>query len=459
MRKFILFLVAILFFVCNFNFAYADQKIRVGLESQFKVAESAKIANKKIYLGFDEKFSDYPFEAKNNFIVSVNKKFYVSTNKKFDSYQNALSAKNNYVKDGYKSVVCAQKNAWSVYVGEFDNLDEAKKLNSIIGGSIICPQEKHLVIYDGDVSFIIFEDNSLCPQFKSDEFIKLNDREYRGIIEFGFYDTNKIMAVNILSLNEYLYGTVPSEMPASWPQEALKAQAVACRTYTLTKLKSHKYYDVCDLTHCQVYLGVKNESQTVNKLIHETKNICIYYNDKLIDAVFFSSSGGVTENAENVWSNSVEYLKSKVELNEQNPKIWTREFKSSQLKQLLAENKIDIGDVLGVEILEYAPSDRVNKISIIGTNGQKVLAKEEIRSFFAKSKGGSLESRMFTVTNKIPDSLDEDNSKNLDCTIIFQGRGWGHAVGMSQYGAKGMAQMGFKFDDILKYYYTGVQVK
>ena len=69
MRKFILFLVAILFFVCNFNFAYADQKIRVGLESQFKVAESAKIANKKIYLGFDEKFSDYPFEAKNNFIV------------------------------------------------------------------------------------------------------------------------------------------------------------------------------------------------------------------------------------------------------------------------------------------------------------------------------------------------------------------------------------------------------
>lgn len=432
----------------------ATQKIRVGLESQFKSVDSVTINNKKIYIGYDNKFWDYGFGSNNNFVMSVDKNFYIDPQKTFAMYQDALVQKNNYIKNGHKAVVCYD-GRWMIYIGGYESLEHAQKDNLIFNGKIIAPDEKKILFSADENPLITFAKTPL--QFKSDEFVKLSKQKYRGIIELGFYDAQKLTAVNVLDMNEYLYGVVPSEMPASWSKEALKAQCVAARSYVMTKLNSHKYYDVCDGVHCQMYLGVNNESEKVNKLVDETKDICIYYKGKPVNALFFSSSGGVTEDAQNVWSNSVEYLKSRIDTYEKTPKIWTREFTSEQIKQLLAANKIDIGDVLGIEVVDYLPSGRANQICIIGTEGTKMLDKENIRNFFAKSKGGILESRMFTIENKIESG--EIDSGNFNCKIIFSGRGYGHGVGMSQYGAKGMAEAGFKFDDILKFYYAGVEVK
>ncbi len=451
---FIMFsLLAAPIFNTNVN---ATQKIRVGLESQFKSVDSVTINNKNIYIGYDNKFGFDCFRANNNFVMSVDKNFYIDPQKTFATYQDALVQKNNYVKGGYKAVVCfSRDNKWMIYIGGYESLDKAQKDNLIFNGKIIAPDEKKILLSADENPLITFAKTPL--QINSDEFIKLSKRKYRGIIEFGFYDAQKITVVNVLDVNEYLYGVVPSEMPASWSKEALKAQCVAARSYAMTKFNSHKFYDVCDNVHCQMYLGVNNESEKVNKLVDETKNICIYYKGKPVNALFFSSSGGVTEDAQNVWSNPVEYLKSRIDTYEKSPKIWTREFTSEQIKQLLADNKIDIGDVLGIEVVDYLPSGRANQICIIGTEGTKTLDKENIRNFFAKAKGGILESRMFTIENKIESG--EIDSGNFNCKIIFSGKGNGHGVGMSQYGAKAMAEAGFKFDDILKFYYAGVEVK
>lgn len=462
MKRLLFFLLSFFIVIGNMNFVYVaeiPEKIRVGLESRYKSVDSIKIGNKKIRLGFNENFSDYIFEAKNYFTVSLAEKFYIDTEKSYCAYKDALIAKNNYLKNGYKALISfVGTDCWSVYIGGFDNFKDAETANFKLCAKIIASDRKKLLLSADESPLIIFENNLLCPQFKSDEYMNLGDRKYRGVIEFGFYDMSKITAVNILSLDEYLYGVVPSEMPSDWHEEAIKAQIIAARTYAVKNLNSHKYCDLCDSVHCQMYLGVNNESARINKIVEQTKNVCIYYNNKPINAVFFSNSGGFTEYAENVWNNKFEYLKSVPEMNE-TTKVWTRKFKCSEIKKIFDDKKIDIGDILGIQILDRLPSGRVSELSIIGTAGEKKLCKEEIRNFFAKTQGGILQSRIFDITIQIPELIGSASCQDWDCTIKFSGRGWGHGVGMSQWGAKGMAELGFKFDDILKYYYTGVEIK
>ena len=260
--------------------------------------------------------------------------------------------------------------------------------------------------------------------------------------------------MNILPLNKYLYGVLPSEMPTNWPEEALKAQAIVARTYALKSLElnKHEYYDLCDCVHCQNYLGANSESNRVNKIIDKTFDLCIYNNNKLINATFFSSSGGATENSEDVWIEKFDYLRGK-----KNPpslkeisKSWTYEFTGSQIKKNLSKKNIDIGDILDIKILETLPSGRVSKLLVSGSDGEKIFYKEEIRNVFCKSNGQMLDSRLFKI-----DSSDI----NSDYKIKLSGTGFGHGVGLSQYGAKAMAESNYNYLDIIKYYYTDVDIK
>ena len=244
-----------------------------------------------------------------------------------------------------------------------------------------------------------------------------------------------------ISMNDYLIGVVGAEMPASFDIEALKAQAVIARTYALKKIENN--IKLTDSVSTQSYLSneelkAKWGSQfdtyynKIKNAVLETDGIAIFYDDKYIDAVYHSTSNGITEDSKNVWGNSIPYLKSV-------DSSWDKE-QNSYLRTI-TKNLSDVLDILGVtsdnyEILEKDESNRVSKIVF----GEKTFSGVEFRNLLG------LRSADFDI-------------EIVDDTINITTRGYGHGVGLSQYGANYLAKNGYNYEKIVKYYYNGVKLK
>jgi stage II sporulation protein D len=268
-----------------------------------------------------------------------------------------------------------------------------------------------------------------------------------------------------MMMEEYLKGVVAAEMPAEFDIEALKAQAVAARTYAYAKLgqakSSHEDMhidaDICtDYSHCQAWvakeaavkewgsnLGDKYWSK-IETSIRETENIIMTYDQKLVaQAVFHSNSGGRTENSEDVWGNEVPYLKSVLSIGEDNSK----EFKTTtsikikdfcqKLKSEYTGIKINEKDPLkDIKVISYSDGERVKNIKI----GNMTLKGTDIRNLL------SLRSTNF--------KFEKEGTDSLKITTL----GNGHGVGMSQWGANYLAKNKWEYEEILKYYYQGVEL-
>ena len=254
---------------------------------------------------------------------------------------------------------------------------------------------------------------------------------------------NKILK---LQLEEYVEGVVAGEMPASFEIEALKAQAVAARTYVLKKIDNNKEYDLDNTTNNQVYL-TDEELKTkwnndydkyINKIrfaVKSTEGEYLTYNDKIITAFFFSSSNGKTENCEEVFQEKLPYLKSVESFWDKESPSYNGEIKIT-LKDFYEKLNISYNEILNINIKERTESGNIKTIIING---------KEFKSTDIRNKLG-LRSTDFNIT------LDKD-------IITIKTKGFGHGVGMSQYGANGMAKEGYKYDDILKHYYTNIKIK
>ncbi len=279
---------------------------------------------------------------------------------------------------------------------------------------------------------------------KANFYLEKNNEEEKIIyVNVKNTATNEITKMN---LEEYIIGVVAAEMPASFHEEALKAQAVAARSYALYKInKSNKEYDLVTDVANQGYIN-KEEMKSkwnnefdkyykkVSKAVKDTKNEVILYDKKIIEAFYFSMSNGYTEEASLVFSEYEPYLKS-VESS------WDNESIRGFYEEIIF-SKDDFCQKLGliceeivINDLERSSSNRVNKITInnmefIGTDLRKRL---------------NLRSTDFNITV----SLNE---------VIVTTYGYGHGVGMSQYGANGMAKDGYNYKEILKHYYTGVEI-
>ncbi len=244
-----------------------------------------------------------------------------------------------------------------------------------------------------------------------------------------------------LTINEYLIGAVAGEMPASFNIEALKAQAVVSRTYLLKRIKNNNI--IIDSTMQQVYKDnneLKNMWKNdfdkyyskIKKAVLDTDKIAIYYNGDYIDALYHSTSNGYTLNSENVWSNAIPYLKgveSKWDLNA-----------SSYLKNT---NK-DIAYVLSLFGI-----DDINKIQIVSRDDTNHVKEIKVGDKIYK---GTVFRSLLKLRSTDFDIMVNDNS------VVFITRGFGHGVGMSQYGANGMANEGYNYIDILNHYYTNVSI-
>ncbi len=336
--------------------------------------------------------------------------------------------------------------------------------------------------------------------------VDLGEMSYRGSIEITA-EGGSLNAVNIISMDEYLYGVIPVEVYASWPEEALKAQAVAARSFASYHKGRHSGYDLCDTTHCQFYSGYGREESSTTAAVDATSGVMAYYNGKPINAEYFDCDGGYTLSSSEVWGGDVPYLTSTPDPYELNARSWERTFTLKEIGNMAAAEGFDIGEVTNVAVTEWRGDILAEEVTLTGTNGSHVLKGQDIKTFF-KQGGENLWSRAFKITgssapsNNIfvmgasgtvenltadvmsavnasgePTVLDDINlvlcGKNGDVvlsenggtlteaadSIVISGAGWGHGVGMSQCGAYGMASKGFKYDEILKYYYKGVEVK
>ena len=294
----------------------------------------------------------------------------------------------------------------------------------------------------------------------------INTTEVNEQYNYGKYKTIKLLhhdtlAVEEIDLDNYLLGVVSAEMPASYEIEALKAQAVVARTYTIYVIKNGNKHeaegaDICtDSSCCQAWISKDDrlnkwdETQReeywnkIEQAVNETKGKIITYNNEVIDAFFHANSGGKTENVSMVWGGAdLPYLQSVETSGEDgytqysSEAILTKTELEEMIKQDYPEFSINYDEENCIQILEYTEGNRVKTIKI----GNLELSGVEVRSML------SLRSANFAV------QIEGDN-------INFNVIGYGHGVGMSQTGADSLAKSGSKYEDIIKHFYTGVEVK
>lgn len=364
----------------------------------------------------------------------------VITPYKAEAYQNISYYKN--VKIGLKSI-----SSTSLTI----TLNGSYSINDIL---LPANSTYTLSLSNGKILFnnSLYDSLALIPQDKSNTLKISNGStvyKYLGIMTFNI-DSNKILPINSLNIEDYLKGVVGLEMSDYFPIEALKTQAVAARNYTLANLGTYKSagYDLTDTIDCQVYGGYNENYKNVLRAVDETKGSVQLYNDSLVQAFYSASNGGYTEASENVWFSSLPYLKSKVDTYES--ENWpngnvtlTKSQIDSTLKSKGYLTSTDSFIKIDLSTITRYLSGRVSNITVIyndasGAQKTKSFTKNAAKSFL------SLPSSLYTIAY---------NATNNSYT--FSGKGFGHGVGLSQMGAKYRAEAGQNYENILNFYYDG----
>ncbi|MEL6493903.1 MAG: SpoIID/LytB domain-containing protein [Cyanobacteria bacterium J06623_7] len=277
----------------------------------------------------------------------------------------------------------------------------------------------------------------LIVEPQGDGYVWIGDRWYRGTTQL-ILQNQAITAINHVDLEHYLYSVVGAEAVSSWPIEALKAQAVAARSYALYKRnrESNGIYDVDTTEGTQVYKGLDTEFTTTHEAVNSTLGQIMTYNNEVILAAFHSSSGGYTENVEDIWSSPLPYLRSVVDYDHKSPVFeWQKIIPVSQIKSLVA----GIGTIKGLQLTQTTPRGRVITMTVTGDRGSTTVSGKDMRRVL------DLRSTLFRV------STDGQN-------LHIKGRGFGHGLGLSQWGAYHLAQQGVNYHQILAHYYQSASL-
>lgn len=341
--------------------------------------------------------------------------------------------------------------------------NDENKIALIKPGNIInCYQKK------GNIEISIKNESFAAEKFilasaDNDDIVKINGKRYRGKIQI-FSSGNSLNIINVVNMEDYVKGVLAKEMPVGKNEEnleALKALAVCVRTYAQKKLKDGKiYFDIYDDTRDQVYGGMDAESPLSNRAAEETKNLILKYDGTQAILFYHSTCGGYTESSQNVFTKEyVPYLKGIKDGSEPYCKISPRfEWTETYSKELII-NRLKNYSLLDdlnyrleeISILNRFNSGRVNEmeIKVVSNSGGKktiIIKGNEIRSILRTSDGKMiLWGTMFDVSKK-------SNS------IVLSGKGFGHGVGLCQWGAIALSQKDWSYKDILEHYYPGTEL-
>ncbi|MGB6371512.1 MAG: SpoIID/LytB domain-containing protein [Atribacterota bacterium] len=370
-------------------------------------------------------------------------------------------------------------------------------------------------VYSGPIKIIPVGNTKIIVVFNGQKY------HYRGNMEINIdKEQGKLNVINIIGIEEYLYGVLKKEISPRWPSDTLKAQAVAARTFAIFNMNKYidKGYNICASTNSQAYGGVNHEDPLTNKAVDETRGVIMVYKGKPINAVYHSDSGGYTEDSENVWGSFLPYLRSvesKFEEKVSPPHhTWSYSINEKDLTEKLQKQGYKINSVISIEQAKKSETGRTselvftvdnNKVINLKTNDFRSLIgadlirstlfnieaiwkesnitedtedkkeeiedkeeqKESVKEILEQKKDWTIK-ELLELMKKNKEEREKKKEEevlkveivksSIPLTFIFSGSGNGHGVGMSQWGAYGMALQGYGYQDILKYYYQGINI-
>ena len=334
--------------------------------------------------------------------------------------------------------------------------------------------------------------------------------QYAGSFLYERIGGGNVTVINYVTMDDYLKGIIPYEMSSSWPAEALKAQAVCARSYVLSSTGSKhaaNHFDLCNTTCCQAYRGCGRATDFTDAQVDATSGICAWYNGKIAQTFYYASNGGATEDCANIWFADLPYLKGKTDpyesdiANTVSGYYWTKTYTANELTTLLKNKGVSCGTIVDLAVTQFTPAGNVKEITFTDNTGKTyVYAKEKVRTIlglksfhftitggsggssttsyyvdgtgtlssldgvWAIGSGGGKEqvsgSGQTVITSSGKETLNETTQGTAVPTgsFVISGAGNGHNVGMSQWGAYAMAKRGYTYDQILKFYYTGIDL-
>ena len=431
----------------------------------------------------------------------------------FGSYEEALAVAQSYPK-GFVAYIDGE---YRVRVGNHASYDESARVLSetdvlAYGAQIVTPSSTGVVVSVTDTDTVLFEFDcsglrslGVRPRSVSGEktVTWFSGYRYYGGFEYQRVSGGNINVINVVDLEDYVKCVIPWEMSKDWPVEALKAQAVCARTYAVCQTKHRAQgFDICATTHCQVYQGTAASGANSDAAVDQTAGEFLYYSGRLVqEAVYYSSNGGASEDSLNVWGNDVGYLKGKIDPYEGKiasiiPRYnWSTTFTASELTTLLNNRGYGIGTVKNAYVSAYTDTGNVYSVTFTGTSGSKTVSREACRTLlnlrsqrFTIGGGGSenaysvndtgesvalsaasavdssgkrsaLSGNVYVITSSGTSQLEQRTTTSGSGSFVISGSGYGHNVGMSQWGAYSMANLGYSYRDILQFYYTDVSIR
>ncbi len=278
------------------------------------------------------------------------------------------------------------------------------------------------------------------------DFIHANGKSYRGWVELRKKKNGQLLVVNELDIEEYLKGVIAAEIPPDWEFEALKAQAVASRTYALyqKQMAENRPFHIRSTVSSQVYNGSGGEQRQALQAVAATKGLVIVYRGEVIPAFYHSSCGGHTENAAELWSIDVPYLKG-VDCECQIISKYGSWEKRVELPKVVTalSRRYGVSDITDMSIESVTPAGRVKRVAIRSARRTTLVPGETLRAALGNA---------IVLSSFFELGLSDGQA-------VFSGRGRGHGVGLCQWGAKEMAQRGHDFRSILSHYYPGTSLE
>lgn len=453
----------------GFRFGYFDQDGNFFQVGYTTVEAITMLKNTNFYLAS----GDY-YETPTSSAFELIGAYHVQLSGTYVSFDDANRAAGQYT-GGFPAYIDGK---YVVRFGSFSSLDQAKSAAAgYYGAAAVGNSSTAITVTAMKTSRILFQfdsggDTALGVMPSLGEVLKpvtwFKGYKYYGGFSYSRNSGGDLTVLNMVDIEDYVKGVVPYEMNASWASEALKAQAVCARTYAANSKKHvQDGFDVCNSTCCQVYRGVYSGDcfEAINQAVDSTSGLCIYYDGQLINAVYHSADGGATEDAKNAWGGDAPYLIGVIDTFE-NPETtkhgsWTYTFTLDDFTYILKNKGVECANIIDVYIESYTATGNVDTLVFVDSNGEKyIYTGDATRKIFENTGNGYYFSRHYTITpySGAGTGAVTNNAGNSQ-TYLISGGGWGHNVGMSQWGAKAMADLNYTYDEIIRYYYTDVYIQ
>lgn len=441
--------------------------------------------------------------------------YHIEVNAGLSDYEEALAQAAQY-EDGFPAWI---GGSYAVRVGAYPTKSDAQAAYASLGdpnAAIVGTSAYGINVVATKTTDILFQfdggaDLPLTIQPGLDEDVKavtwFKGYKYYGDFRYERIDGGDLTVVSLVGMDDYINCVISQEMSESWPVEALKAQAVCARTYAEVHRDKHKkhHFDLCATTDCQAYIGMKRTGPNTETAAAETAGVCAWYDGELAETYYFSSSGGATEDPRNVWGTKTEipYLKGVIDEYEtaiadtiqtaygSRKYRWSITYTREELAELLREKGYQCAEIVDFRVSEVSPTGNVVTLTFLDSDGKSYSFSREknirtwmgapsvnytisggdqyyvddagdslssVNGAYAIGANGSVAQVGLTEMPYIITAHGVERLAPAGDTFTLNGAGWGHNVGMSQWGAYAMANAGKTYDEILKFYFTGIEL-